>query len=239
GVEGRLAADRRDADGVAVAADAVDDAAEEVALARVLERAEAQAVERRHRARAHREDVAQDAADARRGALPGLDEGRAVVALDLEDRGEALADRDDARVLARPLEHTGPARRQRAQVSLARLVRAVLRPHHREDPELGEGRGAAEDLEDARVLGVGEPVLACEGEVDARRAARTHRAAPTASTSEPRIACPSRPPIAASAGGPGWGITPSRLPRWLGIPATSPTAPLGFASAVVPPAASQ
>jgi hypothetical protein len=54
------------------------------------------------RARAHGEDVAQDAADAGRRALIGLDEGRVVVALHLEDGGVAVADVDDAGVLARP-----------------------------------------------------------------------------------------------------------------------------------------
>ena len=64
-------------------------------------RAEAERVQRRDRPRAHGEDVAQDAADAGRRALVGLDEGRVVVALHLEDDGEAVADVDDAGVLAR------------------------------------------------------------------------------------------------------------------------------------------
>ena len=68
-VEHDLAADGRDADRVAVAADPGDDALEQVARARVVERAEAQRVHERDRARAHREDVADDAADAGRRAL--------------------------------------------------------------------------------------------------------------------------------------------------------------------------
>ena len=47
--------------------------------------AEAQGVEVGDRPRAHGEDVAHDAADAGRRALVGLDVGRVVVALHLED----------------------------------------------------------------------------------------------------------------------------------------------------------
>ncbi len=68
-----LAAERRDADAVAVVADASDDSGEEVAIARRVQRAEAEAVEHRDRTRAHGEHVAQNAADAGRGALVWLD----------------------------------------------------------------------------------------------------------------------------------------------------------------------
>ena len=98
-VEDRVAADGGDADAVPVVADAADRAAElEPGLA------EAQAVEERDRAGAHGDDVAEDPADPRRRALEGLDRGRMVVALDLERDGLALAEVDDARVLARPLQ---------------------------------------------------------------------------------------------------------------------------------------
>ena len=100
GVEHELAAHRGHADAVAVAADAAHDAVDEVARARVRRVAEAERVEHRDRAGAHREDVAQDPADAGRGALVGLDRGRVVVALDLERDREAVADRDHARLLA-------------------------------------------------------------------------------------------------------------------------------------------
>jgi hypothetical protein len=59
--------------------------------------------------RAHGEDVAQDAADAGRRALIGLDVARVVVALHLEDGGLAVADVDDAGVLARAADDaSGP-----------------------------------------------------------------------------------------------------------------------------------
>ena len=72
-VEHELATDRRHADAVAVAADAAHDAVDQVARPRVGRVAEAQRVEDRDRPGAHREDVAQDAADAGRGALVRLD----------------------------------------------------------------------------------------------------------------------------------------------------------------------
>ena len=81
-VERDLAADRRDADAVAVAGDAGDHAFDDAAVARAvgtLERTEAQRVHQRDRPRAHREDVADDAADAGGGALVRLDERRVIV----------------------------------------------------------------------------------------------------------------------------------------------------------------
>ena len=96
-VEDELAADRRHADAVAVAADAADDAIDQVARPRVGRVAEPERVEDRDRPGAHREDVAQDAADAGRGALVRLDGARVVVRFDLERDREAVADRDDAR----------------------------------------------------------------------------------------------------------------------------------------------
>ena len=87
-------------------------------MLRVVERAEADRVERRDRPRAHREDVAQDAAHAGRRALRRLDERRVVVALDLEDHREAVADRDGAGVLAR-------ARPARARPVVGRFFRCT------------------------------------------------------------------------------------------------------------------
>ncbi len=63
--------------------------------------AEAQGVQQGDGPRAHGEDVAHDAADAGRRALIGLDVAGVVVALHLEDAGLAVADVDDAGVLAR------------------------------------------------------------------------------------------------------------------------------------------
>ena len=118
-----------------------------------------QRVEAGDRPRAHGEDVAQDAADAGRRALIGLDVARVVVALHLEDHGEPVADVDDAGILARPLDHPGRLGRQPAQMHLRGLVGAVLVPHRREDAELGQRRLAADQVEDALILVGLEPVL--------------------------------------------------------------------------------
>src|SRR6185503_18894032 len=93
---------------VPVVRDAADDAAHEERRARMVGGPEAERVENGDRPRAHREDVAQDAADARRRALERLDERRVVVALDLEDGEEPVADVHGAGVLARPLLHLRP-----------------------------------------------------------------------------------------------------------------------------------
>src|SRR5229473_1847998 len=62
GVKGCLAADGRNPDAVAVAADAAHDAVDEIAHARRVHIAEAERVETRDRPRAHGEDVAQNSA---------------------------------------------------------------------------------------------------------------------------------------------------------------------------------
>jgi hypothetical protein len=173
GVEVDLAADGRHPEGVAVVANAGDDARDEVARPLVLGRAEAERIERRDRPGAHGEHVAEDAADAGRSPLVGLDERGVVVALHLEDHRLAVADVDDAGVLARALDHPRPLGRQRPQPLLRGLVRAVLVPHRREDAELGKRRLAADQVDGALVL-VG--LQAMRGDKlggDARR--RVHR----------------------------------------------------------------
>ncbi len=167
-VEHDLAADGGDPDAVAVAADAAHDAVEDTAASRVLDRAEAQRVEQRDGPRAHREDVADDAADAGRRALIRLDERRMIVRLDLEHRREAVADVDGARVLARPLQHARTLGRQRAQVDARTLVAAMLGPHHREQPELRQVGLAPDELDNARVLVAGQAMALENGLVDHR-----------------------------------------------------------------------
>ena len=129
-----------------------------------VERAEAQRVHHRDRPGAHGEDVADDAADAGRRALVGLDVRRVVVRLDLERDGVALADVDDAGVLADAGQHLADRRLLRdlaelLEVHLGRLVGAVLAPHHRVHRQLRRGRAAAEDLADPGVLVGLEPEL--------------------------------------------------------------------------------
>ena len=102
-------------------------------------------VEQRDRARAHRDDVAEDPPDSRRGALKGLHRRGVVVALDLERNGEPVSEVEDARVLARPLQHALPLARQPLQEKRRVLVAAVLRPEEREDRELEVVRFAREE----------------------------------------------------------------------------------------------
>ena len=119
--------------------------------------AEAQPVEQRDRARAHGDDVPEDAADPGRSALERLDRARVVVALDLERDRLAVAEVDHARVLARPLQHACALRGKAAQQRRRVLVRAVLRPEQREDGELEMVRLAAQQLLDTVELPVGQP----------------------------------------------------------------------------------
>ena len=103
-VEDRLAADGRHADAVPVVRRCRRRRGEKWPV----RLAEAEAVEQRDRPRAHRDDVAEDPADAGRGALERLDRGRVVVALDLERDGEPVAEVEHAGVLAGPLQHARP-----------------------------------------------------------------------------------------------------------------------------------
>ena len=130
-----------------------------------VQRPEAQGVHHGCGTGAHREDVADDPSDTGGRALVGLDVRRVVVALHLERDCVALADVDDARVLADSGEHladaAGRSRREGPvlgdlgellEVHLGGLVGAVLAPHHRVHRQLGAGRPAPEDLADAGVL---------------------------------------------------------------------------------------
>ena len=98
-----LARHGRNANAVAVVRDAGDDVLEQIAVAGIVEGAEAEGVEVGDGARAHREDVAQDAADAGRRALKRLDGAGVVVRFDLEDDAEVVVERNHARVLQRAL----------------------------------------------------------------------------------------------------------------------------------------
>src|SRR3712207_9061239 len=70
-------------------------------------------------ARADREDVAQDPADAGRGALEGLHRARVVVRLDLERADlRPVADRHRPGVLARAHDHRAALRRDRKSTRL-------------------------------------------------------------------------------------------------------------------------
>ena len=112
--EADLAAERRDADAVAVVTHAAHDAGEQVPVPRVIERPEAQAVEHRDRTGAHGEHVAQDPAHAGRRALVRLDRGRVVVRLDLEGDRPSVGQAEHAGILAGPLDHLRAGGRESA-----------------------------------------------------------------------------------------------------------------------------
>ena len=71
----------------------------------MIRRTKAQRIDQCNRTRAHGEHVAQDAAYARRCALIGLDVGRVVMRLHLEDRRLPVTDINDACILTRPLNN--------------------------------------------------------------------------------------------------------------------------------------
>lgn len=128
-------------------------------------RTEPQLVHHRDRSGAHRHDVADDAADAGGRTLVGLDVGRVVVRFDLEGDGPAVADVDDACVLADTGEHArahllGGGLPEVAQVHLGGLVGAVLTPHHRVHREFRIGGAPAQDVANPLVLVVLETEFA-------------------------------------------------------------------------------
>jgi drug/metabolite transporter (DMT)-like permease len=79
-----------------------------------------------------------------------------VVRLDLERDRSAVAEVEDSRVLARPLEDALAGRRQPPEERGGVLVAAVLRPEEREDRELEVIRVAPQQLPDTLRLPVGQ-----------------------------------------------------------------------------------
>src|SRR5207253_2585835 len=161
GLELNFAANGGHAEAVAIERDAADHTVEDAAIAPdglgagVIVRddgPEAQRVEHSDGPGAHGEDVAQDAADAGRGALERFNVARVVVRLDLEHSAQAVADLDHTGVLSRALQHLRAASWQAAKVDLARLVGAVLAPHYAEDAEFSQVGLTPQDGQHARVL---------------------------------------------------------------------------------------
>src|SRR5690348_14340639 len=200
--------------------------------------AEAQRVQIGNRPGAHGEDVAQDAADAGGRALIRLDERRVVVALHFEDRGVAVADVDDAGVLAGAADDALTGGRQLLEPDLRRFVRTVLRPHHRKDAELGEIRRAAHDAAGALefVLGKAELPRLVEGRRGFRAGVRTHA---KASASEAKKPWPPVEPSSGSVAFSGCGINPRTLRPSFRIPAIARAEPLSLASSTISPASLQ
>ena len=189
-------------------------------------------------------------ADAGRGALERLDVARVVMRFQLERDRVALADVDDARVLADAGQQRGSARcllGKLPQVHPGRLVGAVLAPHHRVDRQLGVGGPAAQHPGDPHVLLGGQPelgvglrpvrrtgrlgdsVLRRRG-LRRRRAGRRGHAAARARRADVKKPSPSSPgPVSASIACSGCGIRPTMLPLSLRIPAMPAAEPFGLA----------
>ena len=156
-VEDDLATDVGQPETVAVTTDARDDTGQDATGVGGVRGTEAQRVHHRQRARTHREDVADDAADPRGRALIGLDVRRMIVRLDLEGDRPTITDVDDSGVFADADEQLRPAAlgllvAELAQVHLGRLVGAVLTPHDRIHREFTRRRPATEDFADARIF---------------------------------------------------------------------------------------
>src|SRR5258706_14490246 len=152
-VEVNLAADRWDAEAIAVPADAAYHTREKVAIARLAQRAEAQRVQQGDRAGTLREDITDDAADTGRRALIRLDRAGVVVAFDLHDDCQAVADIYRTGVLrAGGDHHARPGGGETLEQGAAIFVAAVLAPHRAEEAQLEVIRYAPEQLDDARVL---------------------------------------------------------------------------------------
>ena len=115
GIKIDLAADRGNADTIAIAADAGHNTAQKVACLFMIGRAKAQGVQQCYRPRTHGEDVAQNAANTGGRALIRLDKGGVIVTLDLENRCKAVTNIDGTGIFARPLNDLWPVHRQRFQ----------------------------------------------------------------------------------------------------------------------------
>ena len=155
GIAGReidFTTEGRHTDAVAVVADAAHHAREQIAVPRLVERAEAEAVEQRDGPSAHREDVAQNPAGPCGRALVGLHGGGVIVRLDLERDCPAVRKSQDAGVFTGALHDLRPGRGEAFEDGSRVLVGAVLAPQRRENPQLGERGRPAEQREDAFVF---------------------------------------------------------------------------------------
>ena len=164
-VEIDLAADRWDADAVPVVRDTGNHTGEEPPVGGDLplatgDRPKPQRVEQKLRSRAHGKDVPNDATDTRRRALERLDRARMIVALDLERDRPPITDIDDPGVFFPCFDQdVRPAGGKFLQLFPRILIRTVLAPHDRENPELGKVRFASENFLDALKFISGQPVF--------------------------------------------------------------------------------
>ena len=99
GVEEGLAADRGQAEAVAIVGDPRNNTGQHTCGIWSIQRAESQSIHDADRASAHRHDVANDATDSGSCALVGLDVGGVVVGLRLKSDGQSVANIDDTSIV--------------------------------------------------------------------------------------------------------------------------------------------
>ena len=132
---------------------------------RLIQRPKPQRIHHRQRPRIHRKNIPQNPADTRSRALIRLDVARMIVRLNLERTSPPIPHIDDPGILPRPLHHAArpglslAARRQPLQMHPRRLIRAMLRPHHRKNPQLSQRRRASQRRFNPRVFIRGDAVL--------------------------------------------------------------------------------
>ena len=149
------------------------------------------------------------------------------MALHLEHQRLAVADVDDAGVLAGAVDDPRLGGGELGKPPFRGLVGAVLAPHDREDTELGVVGRAPHDVENAPVLLAAEAVLG--GQIEG--AGGDRRAHDSAATKPSNTIRPSPPPSAGSARRSGCGIIPSTVLWRLKMPAMFSAEPLGLAAA--------
>ena len=158
-VEIGLAADCGHADTISVAANASDNPGDKLACLGMIMGTKAQSVERRDWPRAHGEDVAQNAANARRRTLIGFDIGRVVVALHLEHTGLAIANINHAGIFARALDDLVTLGREFPQMQARGFVGTMLGPHDRENTQLVHIWRTAHTIENDGIFLIGKAVF--------------------------------------------------------------------------------
>src|ERR1051326_9361888 len=110
------------------------------------DRPKPQRIQTKFRARAHRENVANNSADSGGRALERFDGAGMIVGFDLERDCPAIADINYTGVfLARFHQNVWSGGRKFFQFAPRILVRTMLAPHHRKNSELGEVRFASEN----------------------------------------------------------------------------------------------
>ena len=160
GVETNLAAHGGHANTIAVMGDARHHPLQQAAIAGIFEGPKAQGIEQGDRSGAHREDVAQDAADSGGSPLERLDGRGMVMTLNLESQALTFAEIHHAGVFAGPHQDAGTAGGELGQQGSGVAIAAVLRPHDAEHAQLGPVGGAAQAPHDFVIIGLAQALLA-------------------------------------------------------------------------------